>query len=77
MRIDLQLDKSCNNVYGMQYLLINFKNLHADISASMQFVMREFKKLGVLDYLQLAKHWRIAKTLGMWLNKSDNQSVIG
>ena len=46
MRIDLQLDKSCNNVDGMQYLLINFKNLHADISASVQFVMREFQKLG-------------------------------
>ena len=46
MRIDLQLDKTCNNVYGMQYLLINFKNLDAGISASMQFVMRDFQKLG-------------------------------
>ena len=69
MRIDLQLDKSCNNVYGMQYLLINFENLHADISASMQFVMREFQKFGVLDYLQLVKHWPIAKTLGMWVTE--------
>ena len=46
MRIDLQLDKPCINVYGMQYLLINLKNLHADISASMQFDIMEFQKLG-------------------------------